>query len=313
MIMGERVSCFLPWFTSLNLQGLDSGSQKIYEKTWIFQRSCPQASENSPSKSNRPNTNITQITVQGSMFQRRYVRFKILQTFRLHLASLDSTSPITVHLPMQRNQSTCSLWSNTKKKEGESLCDKKCQFWWPTFAACHAFSTISCFSSCVRSCCVCSTRACNSCCVTSQDATSIGPWVTWLRTSSSFPKKQRWNIWNIRPLQKQIGRCYMKSWGTSGVQPLICQLLPQNAPPTRSGWHTGLYLRGYNRGEMVSYVGWLHTGTTTMVRSRMYISTIQFAHMKKFIASWKTLQTFFKGSIFFVFSGRHWSQPSYNP
>lgn len=212
-----------------------------------------------------------------------------------------------------KETSRLAAYEATPKKKKENLCDKKCQFWWPTFAACHAFSTTSCFSSCVRSCCVCSTRACNSCCVTSQDATSIGPWVTWLRTSSSFPKKQRWNIWNIRPLQKQIGRCYMKSWGTSGVQPLICQLLPQNAPPTRSGWHAGLYLRGYNRGEMVSYVGWLHTGTTTMVRSRMYISTIQFAHMKKFIASWKTLQTFFKGSIFFVFSGRHWSQPSYNP
>ena len=256
MIMGERVSCFLPWITSQNLQGLDSGSQKIHGKNMMFREVATLLPLKILPKPNRPNTNITQITVQGSMFQRRYVRFKMLQTFRLHLPSLDSTSPITVHLPMQRNQLTRSLWSNTKKKEGESLCDKKCQFWWPTLAACHAFSTISCFSSCVRSCCVCSTRACNSCCVTSQDATSIGPWVTWSRTSSSFPKNQRWNIWNIRPLQTETNRAVLyEILRDLGVQPLICQLLPQNAPPTRSGWHAGLHL-GYNRGKMVSYVGY---------------------------------------------------------
>ena len=121
MIMGERVSCFLPWITSQNLQGLDSGSQKNHGKNMMFREVAPLLPLKILPKPNRPNTNITQITVQGSMFQRRYVRFKMLQTFRLHLPSLDSTSPITVHLPMQRNQLTRSLWSNTKKRRRISV------------------------------------------------------------------------------------------------------------------------------------------------------------------------------------------------
>lgn len=180
-----------------------------------------------------------------------------------------------------------------QKKEAESLCDK-CRFWWPTFASCHAFSTISCFSSCVRSCCVCSTRACNSCCVTSQDATSIGPWVTWLRKSSSFPKNQRWNIWNIKPLQKQIGGVI---WNPDGPR-FPASNLPA-ASTKRSSDKVWLARRLVPKRIQQRWNGiicWLHGDTTKMVRSRMYLQyNLRMWRIHSFL---ENRQTFFKGSMF---------------